>query len=110
MISFILACSGSGAFKYIVNNVHLGYYSAALASVLFLIFSFAYYRGKRGWEPVFGSGVLLFLHPAWTVSAMNGDCGQMKLVLSLVDTLLLIVIALSQVRRHRTNKNDTRQG
>jgi len=41
-------------------------------------------------------GIVLLLHPAWTVSAIHGDCGSEKLSMSVLATVVAGVFALVQ--------------
>jgi hypothetical protein len=84
----ILACSGPGAGKHIAESIRTGYYGAAYTALVGAVCYFLYrHKGGRGW-PMIGSIVFLVLHPAWTVSAINGDCGQFKVVTTFVIGLL----------------------
>ena len=80
----ILACSGPGALRVIAESIRIGYYNAAfvgLAAAAGVLLHLIHWR-RGGWAfaiayLLFGT-LLLLWHPAWTVSAYHGDCGDAK--------------------------------
>jgi len=74
----------------------------ALVAVGLLLSSSILWFYKRGsevaWVFPFVCFVALVLHPAWTVSALRGDCGLVKVILAQVVSVLLglsIVVQLA---------------
>lgn len=53
--------------------------------------------------PTWMSIGLMILHPAWTVSAVHGDCGWQKVVCSYVTTAVLVVLLVIQAFLVRSN-------
>jgi len=89
--SFImLACSGPGAMAAIRQAVIIGYFCAATGGVITL--ALAYDSTRRGHSrftlPI--AATMLLIHPAWTVSAVHGDCGSLKIQTSIVFTIVYL--------------------
>jgi hypothetical protein len=80
----------------IQQSIALGYLCAAFGSIatLALIYDFARTRRKRFTLPV--AGLLMLVHPAWTVSAIHGDCGFAKREASYVLTAVFIGLLIYQ--------------
>ncbi len=91
------ACSGPGAPHAIARNIEIGYTHAAIAAGLLLasVVLFAGLTHYRIWSIL--SAAFVILHPAWTVSAIHGDCGEMKHDLSWVFTILAEVVIAGQI-------------
>lgn len=92
----LLACSGPGAGAAIYLNT---VYSQLLAAVTGLML----YASMRRWFKTKGRGTypavfafLLLLHPAWTVSAISGDCGHAKFETSVLVTIIGAVCLVAQ--------------
>jgi hypothetical protein len=93
-----LACSGPGAREFIEENTRTAYVYAALGSVLFAATQALYFlRKRRGLAAVLFGGLMLAAHPAWTVSAMTGDCGISKASDAKVATGVLALMCSYQV-------------
>jgi hypothetical protein len=75
----LLACSGfDGPPEALVRSIEVANQHAAVAACLCLA-SFALFTVKPTWWVIPAISVVLFaLHPAWTVSAIGGDCGFLK--------------------------------
>jgi hypothetical protein len=73
----LLACSGPGAGAAIAESTRIGYTHAAVTGVLLAVSLAIAGLGRRWSVPAILLG-LVALHPAWTVSAISGDCGHMK--------------------------------
>jgi hypothetical protein len=77
----ILACSGPGAAAAIDNNFRL----SMLWTIPALLFGLGIWKfhsrlgGKISLSLLILYLLLLLFHPAWSISAMVGDCGQAKL-------------------------------
>jgi hypothetical protein len=86
-----LACSGEGAAETIQNAIRVGWASFVLTALLltWLLVSRVLVSG-RGFAAIV-LGVLLTMHPAWTVSATQGDCGGTKVMLSLLVGAIAII-------------------
>jgi hypothetical protein len=94
----LFACSGDGAGSAIAANEMT---SLTLAVITALIG----YVSLRLWFDTRGSttypticGLLLFFHPAWSVSARSGDCGNGQFGLSVLATGVAVGCVLTQCR------------
>lgn len=101
----ILACSGPGAGQAIARNITIGYYFAATTGFITIWLFRLRSRTGRDW-PAYLSALLLALHPAWTISAIRGDCGFAKVALSGLVLLLLFVFLVIQILTARRYKKD----
>ncbi len=73
----LFACSGPGAGATIAESIRIGETHAAVAGGLLLVsLAVAGFARQRAMPAVLLG--LLALHPAWTVSAISGDCGFFK--------------------------------
>ena len=95
---WIFACSGPGAIAEIERNIAIGYICAGIAGVL-LVMSLGLSLATRRWLGLAICSGLLALHPAWTVSALGGDCGDMKRWLSWLATALALAVVVWQAVR-----------
>jgi hypothetical protein len=79
----LFACSGPGAGAAISWSIKVGYIQAAVVGGMLLASLFVFTIGVRrtAVSPAVLVG-LLVLHPAWTVSAIRGDCGELKVLAS----------------------------
>ena len=96
-ISFvILACSGPGAPATIQQSIIIGYFCAAIGGVITLALGYDAWRMRdlRFTLPV--AAVMLLLHPAWTVSAIHGDCGFFKRDVSYFFTAVYFALMIYQ--------------
>ena len=84
------ACSGPGAHRVIAENIAYSRWSALGVGLMLLPIGYRYVRGGL-WEAALPHGVLLALHPAWTISAMHGDCGYLQAGASTVVLVLTCV-------------------
>jgi hypothetical protein len=92
----ILACSGPGAGNVIADNIHTGYIHAGYAGMMLLASIILCFLGPRSLRIPAALLFLLVLHPAWTISAMGGDCGFMKRNASWVFTATGMVVVVWQ--------------
>jgi hypothetical protein len=92
--SDVLACSGLDAADTVNNNFQRAVVLAILAGAMALAGGFIYLKArcKLSLWPLVGSTLLFALHPAWTVSAMIGDCGRSKLVAAVLFTLGIFLL------------------
>lgn len=76
------ACSGPGAAALIRESIEVGNWLAVgSAIVTMLVFLHSVISCKLTWSlPI--AVLLLVFHPAWTISATQGDCGTLKTQLS----------------------------
>lgn len=74
----IFACSGPGAFITIRQNITIGYFAAAIGAVVVLALTYDALRTRRLRLTLPSAALMLLLHPAWTISAVHGDCGYFK--------------------------------
>jgi hypothetical protein len=94
----LFACSGPGAGAAIAESIRIGYDQAMLVGGLFMN-SLAIAALTRQW--IFPAIVLglLAVHPAWTVSAISGDCGEFKRFASWAFTWTGVVVLTIQAIR-----------
>jgi hypothetical protein len=91
------ACSGGG--ESIGRNIEIGYSHAGFAGAL-LAFSLALHLiGPRNWAALASLALILAIHPAWTVSAIHGDCGYLKRDASICVTFVCSVVFAWQLVR-----------
>ena len=82
-----------------INHI-IGYYAAVLAAIIVTALIILHWRhGGFVWLPVYAS--LLFLHPAWTMGVVSGDCGQGKRNLSILISAVFVSLLLRQIYRPR---------
>jgi hypothetical protein len=91
---WVLACSGGAEAIYV--SIALGYAHARAAAVLLGI-SMSLGFLQRRWLPPILLLILLSIHPAWTVSAIHGDCGMLKQSASWVFTLISTTVLVWQL-------------
>jgi hypothetical protein len=92
----IFACSGPGAGETIARNIELGYIHAAVVGGMLVVSWVLFAIDPRRWivpTIIFG---LVALHPAWTISAIHGDCGFLKRDVSWVFTGIATLAILIQ--------------
>lgn len=105
-MNLLVACSGPGAGQTIHNNIVYAQYQflvvamLALASILFWLGT----RRQRGL--MLTEIVLMIIHPAWTISALHGDCGYLKAYVAtgftvLAATCFALQVALWQWLMHK---------
>ena len=95
MLTF-LACSGPGAGLTIRENIVISLFCAAISAVIVGAIALDDWRlGRFGGRLGIGL-VLLAIHPAWTVSAIHGDCGYQKRDLSCLVVALLLGLLVCQ--------------
>jgi len=97
----LFACSGPGAGDAIATNIRIGYVGAVFSGLLLIPVFHAYNYGHGRRWPFLWSFILLIIHPAWTVSAIGGDCGGMKFVSTCFFTILATVFFVLQRRYSR---------
>jgi len=82
-----LACSGDGAVDTIAMNIAVSFVHAKLAAIM-LGASLLCLLLRHQWIVPLFLIVLVAVHPAWTISAVQGDCGGTKLLASQVFSVL----------------------
>lgn len=95
----MFACSGPGAGAAIARSIEIGYTHAGVLAGLLMVSVAVFARGPRRWDVPVVLLVLLLLHPAWTISAISGDCGFFKRDASRVVTGLGCAALCWQVAR-----------
>mgnify|MGYP006915171554 CR=1 FL=1 len=95
----MLACSGPGAAEIIEANAAIGSAFAGANAAMFLVSITVFVVGRRGKVAPCVCGVLLLLHPAWTVGARGGDCGRLLIAISYVFALVAAFAFLIQLHR-----------
>lgn len=106
----LFACSGPGAGQAIAENIETGYIHAAIMGGLFLT-SLGLFAIRHRWRPVVPAILLgmLLLHPAWTISAISGDCGHTKRLASYVVTVVGSACLLWQLGQTLLCRADVRR-
>ena len=105
----MLACSGEHALEVIYVAVWTGFAHARGLGFLFAFSGFLAYCQRRFIPPV----ILLWLlaiHPAWTVSAFHGDCGDAKLNASWLFTGIGIATVGWQMLRIEMDRQKLKAG
>ncbi|WP_435007339.1 hypothetical protein P12x_004663 [Tundrisphaera lichenicola] len=95
---WLLACSGPGAFARIAANEAIAHHFAIITGVLALTSLRIGLHQSRMILP----GIcwfLMLLHPAWTISARQGDCGGQKAGGAILFALATLVIVIIQATR-----------
>lgn len=93
----MFACSGPGAPAAIARSVEIGYTHAGIAGGLLLASVALLAVARRGWAfPAILLG-LLVIHPAWTISVIDGDCGYLRRDASWVVTVVGALTIFFQV-------------
>src|SRR5436190_10626359 len=77
-MGLLLACSGEGAGETIARNIQIGYSHAGIAGGLLVVAGILLLFNPKWWLFPSICLALFLLHPAWTVSAIHGDCGFLK--------------------------------
>jgi hypothetical protein len=107
--SVFIACSGPGAMEAINENFWKSVLWAVSAT-LFVLGAWLlqwHQREKKSLLLSIFVSLLIAIHPAWTISAMVGDCGQAKLEGSKFVTTSIGIIFILQFcwwLRHRRLK------
>jgi len=73
-----MACSGPGAGAAIAFATQFGYWCAYLGGGLLILSLLLSATRFRSWVCPCILGFFLLIHPAWTVSAAIGDCGELR--------------------------------
>jgi hypothetical protein len=92
----ILACSGPGAFIAIRQNITIGYFAAAIGAVVVLAIAYDALRTRRLRLTLPSAALMLLIHPAWTISAVHGDCGYSKRDASYFFTAVYLLLLFYQ--------------
>jgi hypothetical protein len=66
------------------NAILFGYFCAAAGGAVTVALAYNAMRKRRFRFTLAVAGIMLLIHPAWTVSAIDGDCGMMKILTSAV--------------------------
>lgn len=93
---FILACSGPGAGAAIQQAITFGYFCAAAGGVVTVALAYVAMRMRRFSFPLPVAAVMLLIHPAWTVSAIHGDCGGLKNLTSMIFSVVYLGLLIFQ--------------
>ncbi len=93
-----LACKGPGAMIAIQESTRIGYYCVAFAVVGTLLLIRDRLVGQKPSFVLPVALVLVLLHPAWTISARRGDCGELRVLASYVFTGVLISLLIHHYR------------
>jgi hypothetical protein len=107
-MDIILACSGPGAGRVIQESILIGYFCAGLAGlVTFAAICLQRFWGGPVW-PFLVCAALLALHPAWSISAIHGDCGYFKREASYAVSLLFGALLAFQLLAARSAQRSQR--
>jgi len=93
-----VACriSGPGAAATIQQSITIGYFCAAVGGVITLALAYVAWRTRDSRFTLPVAAVMLLLHPAWTVSAIHGDCGFFKRDVSYFFTAVYFALIIYQ--------------
>ena len=92
----VLACSGPEAGVSIYAAVLMGYLSAAGGIVAAVALGIDAWRCRRVCFPFPLACLLILIHPAWTISAIDGDCGMQKTLASWAFTAAFVGVSAIQ--------------
>ena len=77
--SFVmLACSGPRAMVTIQQSLTIGYFCAVIGGAITLALAYEGFRTRHLGFTLLVAALMLLIHPAWTISAVHGDCGMFK--------------------------------
>ena len=80
----------------IEQSITIGYFCAACGGVATVALAYDFLRTRRVKMALPVAGLLMLVHPAWTVSATRGDCGFFKREVSYVFTAVFIALLIYQ--------------
>jgi len=91
----MIACSGPDAGATIARNADIGNINGGVAVGICLCSIALYTLWRRGWGFPAAQVAIASFHPAWTISAIGGDCGYLLRDASYVATTVagLVLIA-----------------
>ncbi len=90
------ACSGPGALAAIRGNIAFAVQQAAFVGLLFSASLMIWIAIQRRMRYPAVCLLLLFLHPAWTLSANRGDCGRTMANLAVWTSVIASVAVVMQ--------------
>jgi hypothetical protein len=97
LIPHTIACSGPGAMRVIQENILYAREQALLVGALAVLSGGFWLLCRRIKAlPILVTSLLL-VHPAWTVSAVKGDCGFSKASIATSYTILALISVASQM-------------
>jgi hypothetical protein len=85
---WLLACSGPGAFAAIRRNIDFAQQQAWVVAVLAAVSLALWLAKRRRFRYACIVSPLLAVHPAWTGSAIHGDCGHQMAGMAALFTVL----------------------
>lgn len=91
----------------IQDSIVIGYFCAAVGGVITLAMIYDHIRMRQWTFLPLICGLLLLIHPAWTVSAVHGDCGYSKRHASNLFSVIYVGLLMYQIlfaRRYTSNK------
>ena len=88
MTPLILACSGPGAMRLIQDNILYAQQHAMVVGCLAVLSVTLWVFLRRFKALPICVLLLLLVHPAWTISAIRGDCGYFKAGAATLDTVV----------------------
>ncbi|WP_435020481.1 hypothetical protein TA3x_001852 [Tundrisphaera sp. TA3] len=98
---WILACSGPNAPATIGRNIAYSQAQAVAVGVLTLISIAIWIRSHRRIRYTASCLLILSFHPAWTMSAIHGDCGHGMVAASVWASILGLAAIILQARYAR---------
>ena len=84
----IIACSGDGAPQAIWASILYAQANAIVVAMIAVLSAVAWMFARRLWGLPVTNVLLLACHPAWSVSAISGDCGMLKAFAATVFTVV----------------------
>lgn len=104
---WFLACSGSGAQATIAGNETLALGLGLIAGVLTLT-SWRIGQHRTGSRLRYLCLLIFAIHPAWTIRARSGDCGNSKVQAAILVTMLIFVLVAIQTTRFLINRRSSK--
>ncbi|MEZ5421512.1 MAG: hypothetical protein R2682_00280 [Pyrinomonadaceae bacterium] len=96
----VLGCTAVPGSDPIGNNTRTALTLGVISILLLAVILFGwFFRGRKGRWTWIVSGIILLLHPAWTMSSVGGDCGIARAEYSKWFTGALALFALYQCVR-----------
>jgi len=93
---WLLACSGPGAAAIIIGNITFSRCLALIVGLLAIVSLVMWALfSHRARYPII-CVLLLPLHPAWTMSASRGDCGEVMVLGSMLSMVIASIAVITQ--------------
>jgi hypothetical protein len=94
----MFACSGPGASHTIAESIEIGFDNVRILAIVIVVSMIVSFFSKRRFATLC-LYAMFALHPAWTISALSGDCGYFKRDASEAFTLTACFVLAAQLLR-----------